>query len=387
MKLLKLTLLTLPLLLTACSGDSSTGGTEPVPSPTPTGSTDNVIRFSTSIQGMTRTEFRSDLSNLTGFMCAAMTNVSSPEMYFDAEEVSMKADGTWNTGVTHYWPEQSLQFFAFAPYTLPVSITPSAQRLSGFQVAAKPALMTDIITAWGQGSKPAANAVNAPVSLSFHHALSRIEVQVSNPSDTKVKVLGVKICRIPSIGTMTMQKTASGFPTWSLTAGSAKDYIIKGSADATDATGVVTIQNSTSPRNVMFGQGGWLMIPQQLTPWSGGNSNDGAYIAVLCQVLSGSGQQLFPDEAGKYGFTAVPIDTKWEPGHNYVYTLNFFQNTGTAGLVDPDPTSPDGPDSDIDTTPGGNRGGGDAVVNKPISFTVNITDWVSGAGDNTEIDF
>lgn len=132
------------------------------------------------------------------------------------------------------------------------------------------------------------------------------------------------------------------------------------------------------------------MIPQTLSPWTSGATANGAYISVLCQIRDGSGRLLFPDEEGKYGFTSVAIDTTWEPGHRYIYTLNFFADGGSAGLIDPNPTSPDDPngeDEDIDTTPGGNRSGGDIAVNSPITFTVEITDWINSGTDNTNIGF
>lgn len=386
MKRFRLTLLTLPLLLAACSGDSTTASVGPDGPDTPD-ATGNVIRFETSLTGMTRAEYKSDLSNLSSFMVAALTNTATPETYFPSMEITKQSDGSWKGATTYYWPEQPLQFFAYAPKDLGVDISPSSQRLSDFTLADKPAAMTDVITAWAQGVRATPPATNGPVSLNFRHALARIEVHASNPSDTRVNILGVKICRIPSTGTMSLQQSASAAPTWSVTAGSQKDYIIKGSLTATDDTKVITLQDTSTPQNIMFGQGDWLMLPQQLTPWSSGSAADGAYIAVLCQVYDGTGLQLFPDDEGKYGFTAVPINTKWEAGHQYIYTLNFFQNAGSAGLIDPNPTSPDGADDDIDTTPGGNRQGGDVVVNKPITFTVTVSDWENDTTDNSEIDF
>ncbi|MCR5352003.1 MAG: fimbrillin family protein [Bacteroidales bacterium] len=375
-------LLALPLLLAACTEDS--------PLEVENESASYPIRFHTSIQGMTRATYQTDLSNLNSFKVAALTNETASKVYFSPMEVTHESDGSWKNTITYYWPPEPLKFYGFAPSDLPVNITATAQQLSGFTVASKSADQKDIITAWGQGVRVSPPATNGPIALNFRHALAQIEVYASNPSDTRVEVLGVKICRISSTGTMYMQQSEDGFPAWSLTPNSAKDFFIKGdrNAEPGDPRAPITMENSTEVHSLMFGQDSWLLIPQTLIPWSAGPAADGAYLAVLCTIHDGSGRLLFPDEEGLYGFSAVPIDTIWEPGHRYVYTLNFFANGGSAGVLDPYPLSPDDPnDPDIDPTPGGNRQGGDIVVNSPITFTVEITDWINHNTDNTDIGF
>lgn len=383
MKRLRITLLALPLLLAACSSDSSEVAVS---------DTGSAIRFHSSLQGMTRSTYKTDLSNLVSFKVAAISDVSTPEVYFAPMEVTHEADGSWKNTITYYWPPQALKFYGFAPIDLPVNITAQLQQLKDFTIASKPADQKDIITAVGSGVRATPPATNGPVPLNFHHALAQIEIRASNPSDTRVDVLGVKLCRIPSTGTMNLQKTADAYPTWILANDCERDYVIKGdkSADPSDPRAIVRMENSTDVHSIMFGQEGWLMIPQTLSPWTSGATANGAYISVLCQIRDGSGRLLFPDEEGKYGFTSVAIDTTWEPGHRYIYTLNFFADGGSAGLIDPNPTSPDDPngeDEDIDTTPGGNRSGGDIAVNSPITFTVEITDWINSGTDNTNIGF
>ena len=383
MKIIRFILLTWPLLLAACANDSS-GEVE--------NDAKSAIRFHSSIQGMTRSVYKNDLSNLVSFKVAGVSDGTTSDVYFSPMEVTHEADGSWKNTITYYWPPQPLKFYGFAPIDLPVNITGQLQQLSDFTIASKPVDQKDIITAWGYGVRATPPATNGPVALNFRHALSQIEVRASNPSDTRVDVLGVKICRIPSTGTMTIQQAADAFPSWVVARNSEKDYVIKGdkNAPATDPRAVVTMKNSTEVHNIMFGQAGWLLIPQALSPWTSGPTADGAYISVLCQIHDGSGRLLFPDEEGKYGFASVAINTVWQPGHRYIYTLNFFSDGGSAGLIDPNPTSPDDPnheDEDIDITPGGNRQGGDIVVNSPITFTVEITDWVNNGTDNTVIGF
>lgn len=97
---------------------------------------------------------------------------------------------------------------------------------------------------------------------------------------------------------------------------------------------------------------------------------------------NGNATLLYPqptdndDKTGKYAFSAVGIDTNWEPGKKYTYMLNFCDNDGGAGEIDPLPTDPANPsDPNVDPTPipGGN--GGDPVLGKPIKFSVSVDEW------------
>ena len=72
---------------------------------------------------------------------------------------------------------------------------------------------------------------------------------------------------------------------------------------------------------------------------------------------------------GKYAFSAIGIDTNWEPGKKYIYTLNFCGSGGGTGQGDPDPDV----DPDVDPDPGVDPG--DPVLGGPIFFTVTVDDW------------
>jgi hypothetical protein len=142
----------------------------------------------------------------------------------------------------------------------------------------------------------------------------------------------------------------------------------------------------------MFGSDNFLMIPQTLTAWSGTAANNGgAYLSVLCRITDELGNLIFPSDASKYGFAALPVSQTWNPGHKVTYSISFFTNGGGAGLIDPDPTNPDDPsDPDVDPNPGGGKGPGDLVTpdsEVPISVSVSITDWLSGPDDQIDMEF
>lgn len=406
MKQSRFNLFIMTLFLMACSGgsgddqgritppdppvtDSTTGGEGEGDSTPSTPESDYIpISFMPRLQGMTRAEYKDDLSNLTAFSVSALTDSESPSVYFESAAVSRISDGTWKSGETHFWPETPLTFYAYAPADLPLSVTGRAQLFGGYTVGAKTTEHIDIITAWGHGERPASAEENQPVELTFRHALAKVEVRANNTSDMRVDILGVKICRLPSTGTLTFQNKADGIVNWAVNPGSEKDFVIKGDRTATGALGPVTLQNTSATRTLMFGQDAWMFLPQKLTPWTGGVAADGAYIGALVQIRDAAGRLLYPDEEGKYGFTAVPLSATWEAGHSYIYTLNFFANGGGAGMVAPDCYNPeDHGDPDVDVNPGGNRQGGDMVVNSPLSFTVEVTDWVVGSSFNQDIKY
>lgn len=131
-----------------------------------------------------------------------------------------------------------------------------------------------------------------------------------------------------------------------------------------------------------------MLIPQQLTKWDGTAATTGAYLSVLCRIYSvdnGNLTLLYPqptggdNKDGKYAFSAVGIDTSWEPGKKYTYTLNFAGNGGGGGQIDPNPTDPTNPNNPtVDPTPGT---GGDPILGSPIKFTVAVDNWTDQSVD------
>ena len=130
-----------------------------------------------------------------------------------------------------------------------------------------------------------------------------------------------------------------------------------------------------TPESLMGMGGSAMLIPQQLTAWDAAgdkpNAGKGAYLAVKLQITTKAGARVYPAEiVGDYDWAAVPINTNWEAGKKYVYTLDF---TSGAGKVDPekdpsDPTDPFKPGDDI-------------LGNNAIKFTVQVTEWVEETKD------
>ena len=343
----------------------------------------DVIKFSAKVDNVslvanTRASY-TDVS-FTEFNVTALGDAAS---YFQNLKVTKQSDGSWQTATTKYWPAYPLRFLGYAPISLQskANIGISEQKLTGYTVVSEAASQDDIVTAYVKAGQTSASGA---AILGFHHALSQIEVVAKNgsPNDYTIEVLGVKICQIPSTADLTFQTDPDAAPVWSA-ASAPKDYIIKGSYPLT---------LTSTPQSIMFGSNNFLLVPQGLVPWTGGTTPNGAYISVLCRIKDKLGNLVYPTDASKFGFAAMPISETWQSQHKYTYTLAFYTNGGGAGRIDPSPSNPENPsDVNVDTTPGGpGKQGGDIVTpdsQVPITMTVSISDWVVGADDNIDLEF
>lgn len=119
-----------------------------------------------------------------------------------------------------------------------------------------------------------------------------------------------------------------------------------------------------------------MLIPQQLTAWTPDtdktNTNKGAYLAVKVNITTKDGARVYPvASVGEYDWVAVAVDTNWQPGQKYVYTLDFSNG---AGKVDPEKPMP-GPTDPFKP--------GEDVLGSAIKFTVTVTPWTPASEDVT----
>lgn len=342
------------------------------------------ISFRASLDKAVTRANATNLQNLAAFNVTAIGNNTN---YFTNLGVTSADNGAnWTTASTYYWPSYQLAFFAYAPQTPSgtVSIENAAKKITDFSPAQAVIDQKDLVISYNTGTK--ALNENSGVAMNFKHALSQIEVKAKCSNDKiKIEVMGVKLVNAATKADFAFPEaeTNTGFTlqqsqwsNWSEKDKPAKAYMIKGQQ-------AVTL--TANAQSVMFGDNNFMLIPQQLTKWNGTAATTGAYLSVLCRICSLDGGNeilLYPqptatdDKAGKYAFSAVGIDTNWEPGKKYIYTLNFCENGGGAGEIDPTPTDPTNPnDQTIDPTPipGGN--GGDPILGNPIKFTVTVDNW------------
>ena len=262
-----------------------------------------------------------------------------------------KIEEYFSSSPAYYWPGDgsNLNFYAYAPAAetlgATVTINKTTKTLAGFSPAAEFADQKDFVTATATGSK--ANETTG-VALTFDHQLTQIEVKARNANEAYVyKIKGVRIAQ-------PLSKANFDFTTKQWTPGTDKAiYQVQYSNEITLNTYGQCIMK-TEGDNAM-------LIPQQLVAWDPENDKTntakGAYLSVYAQIETAEGSRVYPNVEGMdYAWLAVPIDTKWEAGYKYVYTLDF---TNGAGYSDP----LDGPET------------GGTVLGGAIKFTMDVNPW------------
>lgn len=189
--------------------------------------------------------------------------------------------------------------------------------------------------------------------MTFDHQLVQIEVRAKTTNDVYTfNVSGVRIGQAVSKGSYDFTTT-----NWSL-----------GTDKAIYTDTYTTAKKLGTEAVSVMGEGGNAMIlPQQLTAWNpttdGANAAKGAYLSIKLQITTtATGVQVYPFPSnGDCQWAAIPIDTNWEAGKKYIYTLDLSHG---AGYVDPN-----------DPTPG------TPVLGGPIKFTVDVEPWVDTTVD------
>lgn len=293
--------------------------------------------------------------------------------YFTDAEFT-KNDAFFTSTPVYYWPSDgsNLSFYAYSPSAADlgaaVTINSTTKTLAGFSPKANIGEQKDFVTANATGNK---TNESTGVALTFKHQLSQIEIKAKNGNEGYVyKVTGVRVGQPVSKGTFDF-----GTSDWTLTQDKTNylaeyDQAITLGADA---------------QGLMGDGGNAMLLPQQLVAWTPDtdkpNANKGAYLAVKVNITTKDGARVYPATAtGEYDWAAVAIDTKWEAGKKYIYTLDFSEG---AGKVDPekpaptDPTDPDEPNVDPFKP-------GEDILGSPIKFTVEVSEWEdAGAQDIT----
>lgn len=299
-------------------------------------------------------------ANLENFFVTAFKGTTE---YFSDE---FTKDGSYFTSETaHYWPgdNSELSFFAYSPEKEKLnglSITNSGITLSNFSPASEISDQVDFITATATGKKSENEATG--VELTFNHMLSQIEVRAKNMNEGYVcKVVGVRIGKPVSKGSFINEWQFGTSPEKSNYEATCTEATLNGEAVS------------------LMGEGGnAMLIPQQLTAWNSENDKqndaEGAYLAVKIQIETPNGVRLYPAK-GDYDWAAVGIDTKWEAGKKYIYTLDFSKGAGNVDPEKPKPTDPNDPFNP-----------GDPILGDPIKFTVIVTPWTPVDNEDIELE-
>lgn len=287
--------------------------------------------------------------------------------FFTNEQFTKDVDNFFKSSPnSYYWPndDSELKFFAYAPSSSDLdgtlTIDNLTKTLADFSPKTTIADQKDFVSCKATGKKSVNES--AGVALTFKHQLSQIEIKAKNDQDAyRYKVVAVRIGQPVSKGTFDF-----GTENWNL------------EMDKVNYTvpdfGEITLNGT--PESLMGTGGSAMLIPQQLTAWDAAgdkpNANKGAYLAVKLQITTKAGARVYPAEVvGDYDWAAVPVNTNWEAGKKYVYTLDF---TSGAGKVDPEKPNPSDPTDPF-------HPGDDILGDSAIKFTVQVTPWVEETKD------
>lgn len=330
------------------------------------------ISFRTSADKITRgTEINND--NIEDIYVTALdkngANLFANQLFHKEE------NGVFSSTPLYYWPSDGsdLKFHAYAPEAAAIGGTLSFSlgknnMLTGFSPAGEINDQVDFIYATETGNK---DDEADGVRLTFDHMLSQVSINAKNTNTGYIyKVKGVKIAKPISKGNLDFDKVATDKGNaWSWEADKAV-YKVTYETERTLSETAQTLMAADKNHA--------MLIPQQLVAWDGDsdpkNENENAYLAVLVNITTVAGAQVYPHTAGEYGWAAVGIPTKWEMGQHYVYTLDFSDG---AGKVDPETPEPTDPDDPFDP--------GDDILGGAIKFTVKVNDWQPEGGLNEEI--
>ena len=276
--------------------------------------------------------------NLTTFYVTSLLENGTP--YFEDIAFIRGTDNVFMSTPSYYWPIGSLNFFAYAPAedelggTL--TITNSEMTLKGFSPAEEIADQKDFIVASATGNK---TENSNGVALTFDHMLSQIEVSAKNAREDYVYLIkGVSIENVVACADFDFTTSTS---TWTPTKGDDGKNVL-GTYTIEYYTPIELTEFGTSVMNKVTIEGVELSDNAMLIPQNLSEVAPDACIKLLVQCKAKpSGAQIFPDTQDEYGWIEGKIDTNWEAGYKYVYTVDFtdgadnFEDISFTMYVDP----------------------------------------------------
>ena len=257
------------------------------------------------------------ITNLGSFTMNAFQDGETNYMN-NVEYTTSDNGSSWTTAAgKFFWPvEGDLHLYGYAPAAPGTSgtfkIDKDAQTLTDFVPFETAAAQQDFVYAKSTGN----NATNGTtgVELNFQHALTEISVAAKNSNTAyTVKVTGVKLGNVKTKGTFTFPSIANSAASWTLS-DVAEDV---GSYETTwsTATELSSSVSTLDEANVAF-----MLLPQQLEKSE--KASEKAYLALKVNITMQGGKVI------RDGWAYIGLNTNWEMGKHYAYTLDFSDGAG-----------------------------------------------------------
>ena len=312
----------------SCTDDDRESADEPL--------YNNVIRFSATTQRGSRA---GDITtnNLTSFNVYAYL-ASSGSVFMDDVNVTKGSDNTWTYSPVKYWPEEALNFYAYAPN----SWVPSTGPLEKVDYDNSYGL-DDLVYAVSLGRTQPTSQEDAQVRFNFRHALSKFNMMISSANaNISVKVATITLVGLSQKGSFSFPKAstdatgadvpAESVGTWSdLSSPFAYPVFM-----AQDQDEVLELTPTPIDPNAE-GHFAQYIIQQGLAWVDGGDYTNSDYIQIDLSIYDPeTGAKIWPNKntpasdivvSSKNGDGRIkfPVSTstikEWKPGYHYIYNV------------------------------------------------------------------
>ena len=257
-----------------------------------------------------------DIKNLGEFYVTSFQ--ANQANYMDKVLYANKSNAWTTDAGKFFWPvEGDLHFYGYAPAAPGAAgtfnLTSSKQELTDFTPNATAATQKDFVYAYAKGNLTANG--ESGIGIDFKHALSEITVAAKNTNTAyTVEVTGVKLGHVKNKGSFTFPAVGGATPaSWKLS--SVGTDVADYTTTWTAANKLVGDASSLDASNVAF-----MVLPQQLA--TNTKASAGNYIALKVKITT-QGKRVIHD-----GWAYIGIDTNWEMGKRYAYTLDFSNGAG-----------------------------------------------------------
>lgn len=281
----------------------------------------------------------------------ARTVEATPTFFIQNQKIVATGNGNYTFAVgTQYWPQQALDFIAFAGdmETPTFNGSISAPAFENYRIAANSANQLDLVYA----VTPNRTKAQGTVPLNFRHALSQavFRARVSNKY-TRVEIHNIAIGGIAGQGTFNLpadntqttftgshndtsnstsaQGPASGRGSWTSLSATGEFTTTAIEKSLTNASSYTTLTSSPEGHRA---NGDWssvlCLIPQNQPQWDPAQgaapAANGGYLKVNCTIYNQAKQGSTTTETIAHdGDLYIPMEIDWEQGVRYLYSLDF----------------------------------------------------------------
>ena len=280
---------------------------------------------------------------------------------------SGSSSGTWeyaNKGDLKFWPEGSMNFYAYFPYSDNATFDNSGA--SRYVMTIPVDCSHDVLFAYAGNQNK-----QDRVPLTFHHAFAKMKkltiqmpadgilyqsncqievkevefINTSTKGNIKVNANGIAFYDVAS-SNETLSETLDEVVTINKTVGNSKDLFDNG----TNAKGYFFATNDDPEVNSVIGTGStgkamWDGVKTNITSTSGKLSDSELVcLKLTCKVWNGTSHYYVGDEEGNYGEVYIPLKgtdsnsnsiTTFDAGKRYTYKIVMKDNVGYTDKGDP----------------------------------------------------